>query len=372
MGWNPFKKSSWKKLGSDIAKGAKAVGDGIKKVGDGIANGVGKAVEWTADKLGDVAQGAGKALTTVTGIKAFEKAGNKINNFTDDQMGPALSRALTAPIKAVTGMPQAMMEKGIIDGITQQGAELVQDYGGAAARLVAGKNAESKFDKWYDEKAQIWVEAAASSVMRAGLAVVPGGQAVLAVDAASEVASLGYRAGNGEDLKWYDMIDAGMAIAPGALGAVKGAAGAVKGAVKAGASAGTKSAVKQGVKASATSLKASAKNGIASAKQSLRNGASDLKSFAKGSNTWGDTLKSRKFLQAAGTHFAIEGTMIAAAPTIMKHLMPAPEVPAAGEMGSVAPTNYYSTDGSYVSTPSTPTHLADVPTGYAPRVSYYR
>ena len=249
MGWNPFKKSSWKKLGKGIAKGFKTVGNGIKKAGEWTAKTlIEKPVKFVADKAGDVAKGVGKGLTAVTGIKAFEKAGNKINNFTDNQLGPAMSRALSAPITALTGMPTAIMEQGLIDGIVHQGAELVQDVGGSAARLVGGEKFEKKFDKFYDEKAQKWIEIAAGTIGRVGLAVIPGGQIALAADAGSEVASLGYRAGNGEKLGVMDYVGAGLSVASAvpigtiASSAAKGIGSAASKALPTAMTAGFKSA----------------------------------------------------------------------------------------------------------------------------------
>ena len=184
----------FKKIGEGIAGAAKKVGEAFKKGGEWAAKKIGDGVKNVVDIGGDIVGGAVKGLGKVTGIKALEKAGDKIDDFADNQLGPALSRTLQAPIKAVSGLPISVMEKGLIDGIAHQGAEMVQDNSGAMARLVGGKKAEEQFDRYYDEKVQKWIEMAASTVGRVAAAVVPGGQIILAADVASEVASLGYRA----------------------------------------------------------------------------------------------------------------------------------------------------------------------------------
>ena len=262
----PRKKSFWQKLGGVLAAPFKWVAKGVAKVGGWIAKGVGAAVNFVVDKAGDVVGGAIKGIGKLTGIKALEKAGDAVNNFTDNQLGPALSRTLQAPIKAVSGLPNAVMEQGLIDGIVHQGAEFVQDGIGSTARLIGGEKAEQKFDKVYDEKIQKWIEMAAGTVGRVGLALVPGGQAVLAIDAASEIGSLAYRASEGQKLGWGDYLGAGLSVASVVPGAAL--ANAAKG-----AASGTMSAVSRVAPTAVTNSMRSAGSAISSGFNTMKSAA---------------------------------------------------------------------------------------------------
>ncbi len=178
-------------------------------------------VSHTMDAVQDVAGGVVRL--------GGEKAEEKFDTFYDNKVQPTVGRVLTGiiaitPIGLLTSVDD-IAQKGLIDGLVSHTMDAVQDVAGGVARL-GGEKAEEKFDTFYDNKVQPMAEMVVGTVARIALTVVPGGQLVLAADAASEVASLGYRAANGEKLGVGDYIGAGASV----LGA--GAAGAVGAVVK--------------------------------------------------------------------------------------------------------------------------------------------
>ncbi|MFT6083602.1 MAG: hypothetical protein ACJARD_000609 [Alphaproteobacteria bacterium] len=191
-------------IGKAFKKGVEAIG----KVGDAVVNGIGEAAGWVASGIGEVAEG-------VTRVVAGSKAADAVGKAFDENIEPAIKRGVKG-VANIIGAPltflDEVIEHGLIDGVSMNAAESVQDVVGSTARLVGGKDAEKKFDVYYDEKIQRWVEMGIRVVGSAALAVVPGGAAVLAADAVSEVGSLGYRVSQGHKANWFDALEVGGAI----------------------------------------------------------------------------------------------------------------------------------------------------------------
>lgn len=89
MGWNPFKKSSWQKVGNDIAKGTSTVTNTVEKT----ATDVGNTVADTATDVGNtVAQGTVDAANTVA--KTATDAANATAKATTDAINTINSQVL--------------------------------------------------------------------------------------------------------------------------------------------------------------------------------------------------------------------------------------------------------------------------------------
>jgi hypothetical protein len=203
----------FKDIGRAFKKGVEAVAD----VGDKIAEGVGEAAGWVADKVGDCVEG-------VTRL-ADDEAADAVKKAFDNTIEPGIKRSVTGIAKIIATPLTALddiAEKGLIDGIVHNTLEGTQDVVGGLTRTVGGQNAEAKFDIFYDEKIQPTLETAVGIAGRIALTVVPGGALLLAADAASEVGSLGYRVASGEKLSTQDYIGAALGIA-GSAGAAIGA-----------------------------------------------------------------------------------------------------------------------------------------------------
>jgi hypothetical protein len=208
----------------------KKIGEAFENIGEGIADKVSDAVEWGADVAGEVAEG-------VTRVVAGDKAADKVEKAFNDNIEPAVKRASKAVVNALNPVVHIgnVVEHGLIDGISKSVVETTQETIGATTRLIGGEKAEQKFDKFYDEKVQRWLEMGLRIVGSAALAVVPGGQLILAADVASEVGSLAYRMSQGHEANWFDALEIGGA-ALGAAFVGKVAGSTVQSALKNGSS----------------------------------------------------------------------------------------------------------------------------------------
>ena len=93
MGWNPFKKSSWKKLGNDITKTANDAGKAITNTANTVAKETEKAANTVAKTATDVVNDAGKALNK-TAAQIEAEANKAINDINKQVLQPATQIAV--------------------------------------------------------------------------------------------------------------------------------------------------------------------------------------------------------------------------------------------------------------------------------------
>lgn len=299
MGFGDRIKERAKKIGKTIGD----LGDDLADAGKKISDIIGEAAEFVVDDV------VGTVATESARIIGGDKAANKVDKAFEDRITPAITRSITGVANTLNPLVHIghIIDKGIIDGITHTVVEGTQDQIGSFTRLVAGEDAEKKFDKVFDEKVQMWVEIAVAAAGSSALLIASGGAAapLLIADGLSIMAATGIRAAQGEDVS---KLEWGLASASAAMSFIPGGAAATKAGTKAGAKAGARAATKTGTKAATGVADDVAEAGIKTTTKSVAKSTDDIADAgSKAANKWDwSKVVTDQGLQEVGKDVAME------------------------------------------------------------------